>query len=335
MSDCSASVVTVTYGDRWHLLGQVLDFIETSTKIDRVVVIDNGAHVPIATLVDRAGFRKAIVIRNPRNMGSAAGFKLGLETVLTYNPAWIWLLDDDNLPDSVTLDMILGSAIELRPADRDRSAFVAFRPEHHVDVASGEDVRRCFPPHSSFYGFHVADISHKVWRRIRRQSPPSPRKIAARVPLPYAPYGGLLFHRNLLETIGTPNQQLVLYADDTEFSSRIVRSGGCLWLLTGAPISELEPSWSSKQRAPSSFEAWLTGSADFRVFYRARNRAYFDYRVWSRNKMMYRLNRSTYLLVLRLFALRHHRADRYDLLRRAIALGEEGRLGLDDKYPLP
>jgi GT2 family glycosyltransferase len=329
------SIVTVTYGDRWPLLVRVLEYIEADPKIDHVVVVDNGAHIPVAALVDRACLRKAIVVRNPRNLGSAAGFKLGIATVLPCQPAWIWLLDDDNLPDPTALDMILRSAAELDPAERDRTAFVAFRPEHHVDVAAGEDVRRCFPPHSSFCGFHVADIPHKVWRRIRRRRPPALRQIPARVALPYAPYGGLFFHRNLLDKIGTPNEALVLYADDTEFSSRIVQADGRLWLLTGAPIIELEPSWNTKQRARSSFEAWLTGSADFRVFYRARNRAYFDRRVWSRNKLIYRLNRLTYLLILRAFALRHRRVDRYDLFRRATTLGETGRLGLEDEYPLP
>jgi GT2 family glycosyltransferase len=328
------SIVTVTYGDRWPLLVRVLEYIEADPKIDHVVVIDNGAHIPIAALVERACLRKAIVVRIPRNLGSAAGFKLGIATVLAYDPAWIWLLDDDNLPDPIALDIILRAAAELDPAERGRTAFVAFRPEHHVAVASGEDVRRCFPPHSSFCGFHVTDIPHKIRRRILRRRPLASREIPARVALPYAPYGGLFFHRKLLETIGTPNKELVLYADDTEYSSRIVQSGGRLWLLTGAPIIELEPSWNTK-RAGSSFEAWLTGNADFRVFYRARNRAYFDSRVWSRNKMIYRLNRLTYLLILRVFAVRHRRIDRYDLFRRATTLGETGRLGLDDEYPLP
>jgi GT2 family glycosyltransferase len=330
----AVSVATVTYGDRWSLLVRILDYIEADPKIDRVIVVDNGAHIPIAALVQRACFRKAIVVGNPRNLGSAAGFKLGLETLLSYDPEWIWLLDDDNLPDSIALDEILHSAAALDPAERGRTAFVAFRPEHQGAVAAGEDVRRCFPPHSSFCGFHVADIPYKIWRGMLPRRPLASREIPARVALPYAPYGGLFFHRKLLETIGTPNKDLVLYADDTEFTSRIVRSGGRLWLLTGAPIIELEPSWSTKH-AGSSFEAWLTGSADFRIFYRARNRAYFDCKVWSRNRMIYRLNRLTYLLILRVVALRHRRIDRYDLFRRATTLGETGRLGLEDEYPLP
>ena len=328
------SVVTVTYGDRWHLLERVLEYIEADPKIGRVIVVDNGARTSIAALVQRAGFRKAIVVGNPRNLGSAAGFKLGLETVLSYDPQWIWLLDDDNLPDPIALDTILHSAAALDPAERGRTAFVAFRPEHHGAVAAGEDVRRCFPPHSSFCGFYVTDIPHKIWRGMRPRRPLASREIPVRVALPYAPYGGLFFHRKLLEKIGTPNKDLVLYADDTEFTSRIVQSCGRLWLLTDAPIIELEPSWSTKH-AGSSFETWLTGSADFRVFYRARNRAYFDCKIWSRNKMIYRLNRLAYLLILRVVALRHRRIDRYDLFRRATTLGETGRLGLEDEYPLP
>jgi hypothetical protein len=73
----AVSVATVTYGDRWHLLVRVLEYIEADPKLDRVIVVDNGARAPIAALVQRACFRKAIVVGNPRNLGSAAGFKLG------------------------------------------------------------------------------------------------------------------------------------------------------------------------------------------------------------------------------------------------------------------
>lgn len=334
--DGAVSVVTVTYGDRWPLLMQVLEFIEASSKVNVAVVIDNGAHVPIAPLVERAGFHKAIVVRNPRNVGSAAGFKLGLETVQGYDPEWIWLLDDDNLPDLSTLDTILRSATELDRGDLGRCAFMAFRPEQQADIAAGMDVRRCFPFHSSFFGFHVGDVPYKLWRRIRPKPPGVSREaIPARISLPYAPYGGLFFHVQLLQAIGTPKEELILYADDTEFSYRIVRSGGCIWLLTGAPVKELEPPWTSKRGARSSFEACLKGAIDFRMFYRTRNRAYFDRRCWSRNRFMYGVNRAAYLLILRLLALRYGSMGQYELFNRAIKLGEAGHLGLVDEYPLP
>jgi GT2 family glycosyltransferase len=333
--DGSVSIVTVTYGDRWHLLRQVLKFADTSAKVDRIVVVDNGARTPIQPLIERAGFRKATVVQSPRNLGSAGGFKLGLETVRTFDPAWIWLLDDDNLPDPDALDTILRSAAELDETARGKSAILAYRPGHQSDIAAGIDIRRCYPAHSSFCGFHFAEIPYKIWRRLPWGRPSAAPKIPARVSLPYAPYSGLFFHRALLEAIGTPNEKLVLYADDTEFSHRIVQSGGCIWLLTGAPMSELEPSWDSKAHVGSSFERWLRRGADFHVFYGSRNRAYFDRRFWSRNRAIYRINRVAYLFLLRLFAWRYGCVERYELFRRATTLGEQGHLGLNNIYGLP
>jgi GT2 family glycosyltransferase len=330
-----ASVVTVTYGDRWHLLRQLLKFVESSPLIDRIVVVDNGAKTPIEPLALQSGFRKATVIRNPHNLGSAAGFKLGLETIRTYDPGWIWLLDDDNLPEPDALETIIRSAAEVGDAERRHCAFLAFRTGHQADIAAGVKVQRCYPGHSSFCGFHVADIPFKLWRRRPWRRLGAAPSLPARVSVPYAPYSGLFFHRALLEKIGTPNAEFVLYADDTEFSYRIVKSGGCIWLLTGALMTELEPSWNAKAQVRSSFERWLRRGADFQVFYGARNRAYFDHACWVRNAIVYQLNRFTYLLVLRLFAMRYKNIGRYELFHRAVILGEEGHLGLDADYPLP
>ncbi len=332
--EACVSIVTVTYGDRWHLLRQVLNFAETSAKVQRIIVVDNGAHVPIASLIKDADLRKPIAISTGRNRGSAVGFKLGLERVAPFNPEWVWLLDDDNFPNPLALDTLLQEATGLDQSSRQRDAFVAFRPEAQPDIAAGVDVRKCYPARSSFCRFHVADIPYKIWRRLRRRNS-SAVELAARVSVPYSTYSGLFLHRTLLDRIGTPNVELVLYCDDTEFTHRIVQSGGHIWLLTDASLTDLERSWNAKAASRSSFAGWLQRGADFQVFYGARNRAFFDTSCWMRSRLMYRINRTTYLLLLRVFALRHRRGDRYRLFYRAIVLGEKGHLGNVADYPLP
>ena len=328
------TVVTVTHGDRWSYLSEVLRFAEATSGISDVIVVDNGAHTPIAPLVEREGFQKAAVVRNPSNQGSAAAYKRGLEIARDRGAGWIWLLDDDNMPESNALDIMLAAAGELSESQLSDCAFLSFRPALQADIAAGVDVSRCYPPHSSFCGFHIADIPFKIWRRGTRWRSRAKEPVAARLALPYATFGGLFLHRKLVEKIGTPDETLVLYADDTEFSNRIVQAGGKIWLLTGAIVRELESSWSSKTSARSSFERWLQRGTDFQVFYNARNRAYFDRRFWSRNAAMYQLNRFIYLLALRMFAKKNHAEARYDLFRNAITLGESGRLGFNKDYPL-
>jgi GT2 family glycosyltransferase len=327
------SVVTVTYGDRWKYLARLLQCLERDSRIERVIVVDNGAHRPIAPLSAEAGLGKVRVVRVERNLGSGAGFRLGLEALAPLHSSWIWLLDDDNLPESSALGTIMAAAELLEPHERGTCAFLAFRPEHQNDVATGVDVRRCFPPHSSFFGFHVADIPYKLWRRLPRR--PIARELPAQVSLPYAPYSGLFFHRVMFDTIGTPKAELVLYADDTEFSHRIVEAGGSIRLLTGALLIEMEPSWNAKSRTKTSFEGWLKGGSDLRVFYASRNQAYFESHYWLRSKFQYRLNRFTYLTLLRFFAWHFRALERYRLFRRAIVLGEKGCLGVAPDYPLP
>jgi GT2 family glycosyltransferase len=229
--------------------------------------------------------------------------------------------------------VLLRASHTLDPDARALDALAAFRPALQADVAAGVALRHCFPPHSSFCGFHIADIPFKIWRRVGWRPPPADRPPDT-IAVPYAPFGGLFLHSTLLERIGAPDEALVLYADDTEFSHRIVRSGGHIWLLTAAEEQELESSWSSKTAVRSSFERWLQRGSDLQVFYGARNRAHFERHTWIRSKPLYFINRWTYLSLLRLIAGRCHRFERYALFRRAIELGERGRLGPSEDFPL-
>ena len=328
-------VVTVTYGDRWPLLRQLLEHIERCPRVGEIIVVDNGAHHPIAPLAAAAGFQKARVYRHATNKGSAHGFKTGLELLGQRPTEWIWLLDDDNAPEAAALDTLLRAAEALPLSERGLCAFLAFRPEHQSDIADGVAIRRCYPTQSSFFGFHVADIPYKIWRRLPWGHPSNRVGIPNEVVLPYAPYSGLFFHRDLLSTIGTPNAEFVLYADDTEFSYRITSAGGHIRLLTDARLHELEPSWNAKRKTHTSFELWLKTGSDLRVFYSSRNQAYFDAKFWRRNRLLYMLNRGVFLTMLRFFAWRYDSRERYALVRRAIRLGESGRLCLAHDMPLP
>jgi GT2 family glycosyltransferase len=308
--------------------------------VDRIIVVENSPVASVALRVAEAGFRKVIVVKSGLNAGSAGGFKLGLEEAKTYHPTWIWLLDDDNLPESTALETLLNAATGLAntatglaESARACTAFAALRPALHADLVAGAEVRRCYPPHSSFCGFHVADLPRKVWRRVKRRRTRGGH-LPARIAVPYVPYGGLFFSSSLLDEIGMPNEALILYADDTEFSHRITKAGGCIWLLRDAKVSELEQSWSSKASG-SSFERWLKSGSDLQVFYGARNRAYFDRNTWLRSRTMYAINRLTYLALLRMFALRTRTGARYRLFHRAVSLGEQGHLGMSKQYPLP
>ena len=228
--------------------------------------------------------------------------------------------------------MAYSEAVAATP--RDRLAVLAFRPEHQVDVAVGVPVHRINPRENSFRGFHVLDIPYKLWRRTSWGRPRVRRGLPATVTMEQAPYSGFLFHRDLIRAIGLPNTDFVLYGDDTEFTYRITRKDGRIILVTNALLDDLESSWNIKARFGNGFTGMLNGAGDFRAYYGMRNGVYFDTISLKRNSFVFWLNRMVYMGVLFVFSIVLKKRERYNLLRSAVGDGLEGRLGLNERFPL-
>jgi len=93
-------VVTVTYGNRFHLLKQAIGSVLKEGACKIIVVDNNSAPESRGKLKEyekELGSQKIKVLYLDDNYGSAGGFKRGLEEV--YNDPeceFILLLDDDN-----------------------------------------------------------------------------------------------------------------------------------------------------------------------------------------------------------------------------------------------
>jgi GT2 family glycosyltransferase len=330
------SMVTVTYGDRWGFLSGLLRYAEDTDLVHEVVVVDNGTAGDLRSRVHDAGMTKAVVVRHEQNLGSAPGYRAGIAAALERGATWLWLLDDDNLPRPDALPA-LADVVGRMSAERSVAevAFLAIRPDHQTG-AGAPPLWRYHPRPGSYLGFHLLDVPNKVWRRCRSRSRPEPLPSSSSlVSVPFAPYSGLLLHRSLVDEIGLPRSDLVLYADDTEYSGRIPQTGGAIYLVPGACIDDLESSWNVCAHAASgsAVAAWLHGGSDLRVYYGVRNQVFLESRedrAWWR-----RLNRLAYLGLLGAMALGQGRLHRWRLVRTAAADGEAGRLGPHPDFPLP
>jgi len=328
------TVVTVTYGNRRHLLRQVLNAVR-SMDVSKVVVVNNGAAWRVKDELAAAYQGFVDVVEMGANTGSAKGFATGIQRALDLGAEYVWLLDDDNRPRRDTLQKLLNAYMETqKTTPRDRLAVLAFRPEHQADVAMGVPLHRINPRPNSFRGFHVLDIPYKIWRRTPWGKPRVRGKLPETVTLEQAPYSGFLFHRDLIQTIGLPNADFVLYADDNEFTYRIVKKGGRTLLVTAAMIDDLESSWNIKYRFSNGFVGNLQGAGDFRAYYGTRNGVYLDTISTKKNPFVFWINRMVYMGLLFLYSVALGKNERYCLLREAINDGLIGRLGLNERFPL-
>ncbi|MGI4838694.1 MAG: glycosyltransferase [Janthinobacterium lividum] len=329
------TLVTLTYGNRLCYLKALVNRSLASELIERVIIVNNASMADLASL--RAAWPQQIeLIDLPSNTGSANGYKVGIEAALNCGAEYIWLMDDDNAPTLGAIDTLHQRLAECeQQMGRGKAAVMGFRPGHQADLAAGVPERFAVQWRSSCFGFHVAQLPYKLWRRLPWGKPrPRPNNKQPLVKLPFTTYGGLLAHRSLYERIGLPLGELLLYADDTEYTWRITATGGQIFLVTEALLDDLEDSWNIKSRTNNIYESFLLGNSDLRAYYTARNQAWFDKFVWAKSAWQYHLNRSVFLLLLRYVARRSGSSQRLSLIEQAIRDGESGRLGIHESYPL-
>ena len=65
----------------------------------------------------------------------------------------------------------------------------------------------------------------------------------------------------------------------------------------------------------------------FRIYYAVRNSTYIWNKHFRKNKFLFALNRSIFLLMLKFYLFRRGEKERYLLIKKAVADGDSGIMG--------
>jgi GT2 family glycosyltransferase len=330
ISPKQVTAVTVTYGDRRHLLEPVLRAV-ISEGVSNIIVVNNGARWDLVGLLNKLNTKIIDIVDMGENTGSAKGFAAGLSHSISCGAKYVWILDDDNRPKEGSLQILL-SEYELlnEHYNSDSLAVLSYRPVQQIVLSSGGPLSRVNPRKSSFHGFHIFDVPYKLWRRTFWSTKTKRKFLPKVVQLDAAPYGGLLLSRSIIEKIGFPRTDFVLYEDDTEYTYRITNNGGKIFVITGSVVDDIEVAWNGMQRFNNSFSALLHGSGDFKAYYNMRNCTFLDVHCRPRNYVMFLINKFVYTTILLVVSRATGAQSRCTLLLQAISDGERCIMG--EKY---
>lgn len=326
-------IVTVTYGKRWALLNRVLESIVNNDSIKNIIIVNNNSLDNISELAKEVS-KKITVINLQENTGSANGYSIGIEEALKTNNEFIWLLDDDNKPKDNALKSLMDNWNNIKMT-RDIPCFglLSLRNDRKefILAASKNNAKNIFPNANSFLGFHFLELPKKIFRKISNRTGPNTYAINKLkkfnvVEVPLAPYGGFFFNRNLISRIGFPDKKFYLYADDHEFTHRINKNGGKIFLDPLSIVEDIDHSWFIKSNRPF-FISLLFSDEKRRVFYGVRNRVYFEQKDLMKNTLIYQFNKYILLSILKVFSGFSGTKERYQLILKAVKEGEEGNLG--------
>jgi GT2 family glycosyltransferase len=268
----TVAVVTVTYGDRWRLLDQVLEAVaalDGADSIAAVVVVDNGAGPATRRLLQR--YPSVEVVTLAENQGSAAGFAAGIARAIELGTDLIWLLDDDNRPRHNALKELLAAVAELGPG----TALQCMRPSYEPlrRLAAGSHPQEVFGSPNGFLG-------ESVRRRFGRSGRRGAIDVAYPA-MPWAMYGGFLAPRGAFGAAGSPRADYVMYADDSEYTHRIGRGGWAIRLVPEAVVDDVDAAWWEVAGERDGVTAAVTARVETageirRMYYSVRNSVHFE-----------------------------------------------------------
>jgi GT2 family glycosyltransferase len=320
-------VVTVTYGNRWAFLQQVIKSLINQPQVSNIVVVDNASSYDLETKILAFFEPKITLLRQSENTGSAMGYQTGLKYAhKKTNADFVFLLDDDNVPKPNTLNTLVTIWQKIAGTNNEKALFcLRTDRSQHIKIAQGENPSRYYLTPNNFMGFHLFRIFknqyNKFFDKLKKKQP-----FKTAVKMPYVPYGGLFMHTQMLQKIGYPDERFFLYVDDSEYTYRITKSGAIIWLIPEAQIIDVDKSQGITYKH-KVFRSQLLDLWGFRNYYHIRNRLYFYSQHSIHNKFIFALNKALFLLNLRFISIVTNKKTAYNKLKQAVNDGLTEKLG--------
>jgi rhamnopyranosyl-N-acetylglucosaminyl-diphospho-decaprenol beta-1,3/1,4-galactofuranosyltransferase len=191
--------VVVTY-NRLSLLKECIIALKNQTKkADAILVINNGSTDETSNWLRD---QNDLLVITQNNVGSGGGFETGIKWAYKNGYSWIWCMDDDGYPKEDALEKILEPELErlsLRNCavlnKEDKNTFV-WKTKHYKDIN---------------------EVDCSIIKGIGH------------------PFNGTMIHRNIVERVGVPKQNLFLWGDETEYYYRITKRNNIpVYTVTGS-----------------------------------------------------------------------------------------------------
>jgi rhamnopyranosyl-N-acetylglucosaminyl-diphospho-decaprenol beta-1,3/1,4-galactofuranosyltransferase len=213
----SVAVVVVTY-NRADLLGGMLDGLAAQTHApDAVIVVDNASEDHTRDVLDAHRGLQLERIHLEENTGGAGGFRAGLSAAYEQGFERIWLMDDDVVPAPDCLAVLMS---------HDEACLMSVR----------EDTRGVLVEKAAV----DFDLEHAWAIRPKRASVETTygdrHAMPERVELHNVAFEGFLVRREVVETIGLPDDSFFIFYDDVDYALRARRAGYRIWAVRDAVL---------------------------------------------------------------------------------------------------
>ncbi len=211
--------------DRRELLRECLAALGAQARpADHVLVVDNASSDGTGEMLLRER-PEVELLSLAENQGGAGGFHEGMRRAHAGGADWLWLMDDDTVPEPGALGELLAAAERLDSPP----SFLASR-------AVWRDGR-----------VHPMNALWPDRSRAARAIEGAERGV---LPVRSATFVSLLVHRGVVDRHGLPLKHFFVWSDDIEYTSRVVLSGEGGWLVPASVVLHNTPDPHTAATAP-------------------------------------------------------------------------------------
>lgn len=210
MSHLSVVAVVVTF-NREKLLNKVLNaLVNQDYPLLKIIIIDNGSKDGTELMIKSFSDKYCGLIHynnTHANLGGAGGFHKGMDLAGLYDYDYVWLMDDDFMPNQDCLTNLVGENLQgiIQPM------------RFNLDGTNAELSALTYDVNTFFKikpkGESVKDYVTK-------------NKIgSSAIPVEAVPFEGPLIHKNVVKSVGLPEPRFFIFGDDTDYCLRSLKNG--------------------------------------------------------------------------------------------------------------
>ena len=191
MNNKRVASVIVTFNRLQDLKNCISCVKKQSYRNFDLIVVNNGSTDGTKEYLESLS---EIIVINQENVGGAGGFYSGMKYMFDNGYEWLWLMDDDGIPDEHQLENLIAyngpeSYRNALVLNKDNNSEFAFPNRKDPKL---EDV---------YKEGHIKDFAH--------------------------PFNGTLYHRNLIAKIGFIKKEMFIWGDEMEYTMRARKNGLC------------------------------------------------------------------------------------------------------------
>jgi rhamnopyranosyl-N-acetylglucosaminyl-diphospho-decaprenol beta-1,3/1,4-galactofuranosyltransferase len=299
----SVASLTTAYNAERALPRQIESLLGQTRSLQEIIVVDNASTDGTAAML-AARYPQVTVLRMPENLGAAGAWAAGLSyAALEKRHGWVWTFDDDSVPQSDALEVLLGGVRDLEAEHPD------------IGIAAGLAVNAA-----------TGDLYKPVLWRDDFVQPPAAVLGQANWFADLVIASGCLVRRDVVERVGLPRADFFMDIFDFEYCLRARSAGYKVAVINAARVVH-EIGNARKIRLPGYRRLW-TRQAPWREYYISRNLFYLAWWLYPNLRTKRAIVRylTVHAVQIALFGTR--KLDCLTKMARGVRDGHRGALGI-------